>query len=153
MLRHLLDDQGQEAREMLVNQKDKHGITPVFLILQRWGQWQIPMSIVPLSIEKLMHSGPRRERQPWSMLSLAEGKSTNQSMQKCTREQKLPVLRQGQAKLSHQGWTKLAEPTKSNYHQLLKSNLIQQKSCLSKARNRPSNIIVSFFLHITYQTN
>lgn len=35
MLRGLLDDQGEEAREKLVNQRDKNGITPVFLTLQR----------------------------------------------------------------------------------------------------------------------
>ena len=35
MLRKLLDAQASAAKERLVNQKDKHGITPVFLTMQR----------------------------------------------------------------------------------------------------------------------
>ena len=35
MLRKLLDAQATAAKERLVNQKDKHGITPVFLTMQR----------------------------------------------------------------------------------------------------------------------
>ena len=35
MLRKLLDVQASAAKERLVNQKDKHGITPAFLTMQR----------------------------------------------------------------------------------------------------------------------